>query len=50
MKKTLYDYKDIIRSVPLKDKYTKQELLIKDFLIETKYKFLIIFLYFLKCS
>lgn len=34
MKKTLYDYKDIIRSVPLKDKYTKQELLIKDFLIE----------------
>lgn len=34
MKKTLYDYKDIIRSIPLKDKYTKQELLIKDFLIE----------------
>ena len=34
MKKTLYDYKDIIKKLPIKDKYTKEELLIEDFLIE----------------
>ena len=27
MKKTLYDYKDKIKRLPLKDKYTKEELL-----------------------
>ena len=26
MKKTLYDYKDKIKRLPLKDKYTKEEL------------------------
>lgn len=34
MKKTLYDYKDKIKNLPLKDKYTKEELLTEDFLIE----------------
>lgn len=34
MKKTLYDYKDIIKKLPIKNKYTKEELLIDDFLIE----------------
>ena len=34
MKKTLYDYKDKIKRLPLKDKYTKEELLTEDFLIE----------------
>jgi len=34
MKKTLYDYKDIIKKLPMKNKYTKEELLIDDFLIE----------------
>lgn len=34
MKKTLYDYIDIIKKLPLKNKYTKEELLTKDFLIE----------------
>ncbi|GAA0070919.1 hypothetical protein UT300003_24430 [Clostridium sardiniense] len=36
MKKTLYDYKEIIKKLPLKDKYTKEELLIEDFLIDKK--------------
>ncbi len=36
MKKTLYDYKEIIKKLPLKTKYTKEELLIKDFLIDKK--------------
>lgn len=34
MKKTLYDYEEVIKNLPLKDKYTKDELLIKDLLIE----------------
>ncbi|WP_024615333.1 hypothetical protein [Clostridium sp. Ade.TY] len=34
MKKTLYDYIDIIKKLPLKNKYTKEKLLTKDFLIE----------------
>ena len=34
MKKTLYDYKDIIKKLPLKDKYTKEELLTEDFLLD----------------
>lgn len=34
MKKTLYDYEEAIKRLPLKDKYTKEELLINDFLIE----------------
>lgn len=36
MKKTLYDYIDIIKRLPLKDKYTREELLIDDFLIDKK--------------
>ena len=36
MKKTLYDYVDIIRKLPLKDKYTRDELLIDDFLVDKK--------------
>lgn len=34
MKKTLYDYKEVIEKLPLKDKYTKEELLTNDFLID----------------
>lgn len=34
MKKTLYDYKTIIKKLPMKDKYTKDELLTEDFLID----------------
>ncbi|WP_297635002.1 hypothetical protein [uncultured Clostridium sp.] len=34
MKKTLYDYKEVIRKLPLKDKYEKDELLIEDLLVE----------------
>ena len=34
MKKTLKDYKEIIKNLPIKNKYTKEELLTKDFLIE----------------
>lgn len=34
MKKTLHDYKEIIKKLPIKDKYEKCELLIDDFLIE----------------
>jgi len=34
MKRTLYDYKDKIMKLPLKDKYSKEEILISDFLIE----------------
>lgn len=34
MKKTLYDFMDKIKKLPLKDKYTKEELLNDDFLIE----------------
>lgn len=36
MKKTLYDYKDKIKKLPVKDKYNKNELLINDFLIDKK--------------
>lgn len=36
MKKTLYDYKETIKSLPLKDKYTKDELLVDDFLVDKK--------------
>lgn len=36
MKKTLNDYKEVIKKLPLKKKYTKDELLIKDFLIDRK--------------
>lgn len=36
MKKTLYDYIDKIKKLPIKAKYTKEELLTKDFLIEEK--------------
>ena len=34
MKKTLKDYEKIIRKLPIKDKYTKEELLTTDFLID----------------
>lgn len=34
MKKTLYDYKEVINKLPIKDRYTKEELLTEDFLIE----------------
>lgn len=34
MKKTLYDYKQVIKKLPLKNKYTKEELLIDKFLID----------------
>jgi hypothetical protein len=34
MKRTLYDYKNEIMKLPLKDKYSKEEILINDFLIE----------------
>lgn len=34
MKKTLYDYKEAIKKLPLKDKYTKEELLKDDFLVD----------------
>ena len=34
MKKTLYDYKTVIEKLPVKDKYTKEELLTEDFLID----------------
>lgn len=34
MKKTLYDYEEVIKKLPIKDKYKKDELLIKDLLIE----------------
>ncbi|WP_283691725.1 hypothetical protein [Clostridium perfringens] len=34
MKKTLYDYEESIKKLPLKDKYTKEELLIDDFLVD----------------
>lgn len=34
MKKTLYDYAEIIKRLPLKDKYTKEELLTEDLLID----------------
>ncbi|MFL0168672.1 hypothetical protein [Candidatus Clostridium helianthi] len=36
MKKTLYDYKDKIKKLPVKEKYNKNELLINDFLIDKK--------------
>ncbi|WP_294130959.1 hypothetical protein [Clostridium sp.] len=36
MKKTLYDYKEAIMKLPLKNKYTKEELLIKDFLVDSE--------------
>lgn len=34
MKKTLYEYEEVIKRLPIKDKYGKDELLIDDFLIE----------------
>lgn len=34
MKKTLYDYKDKILKLPAKDKYTKEDLLIPELLVE----------------
>lgn len=34
MKNTLYEYEEVIRRLPIKDKYGKDELLIDDFLIE----------------
>ncbi|WP_290062740.1 hypothetical protein [Paraclostridium bifermentans] len=34
MKKTLYEYEDVIKRLPIKDKYVKDELLTDDFLIE----------------
>ena len=34
MKKNLYEYMDSIKRLPIKDKYTKEEILTKDFLIE----------------
>ena len=34
MKKTLKDYKEAIKKLPIKDKYTKEELLTEDFLID----------------
>lgn len=34
MKKTLYYYEEVIKKLPLKDKYTKEELLIDDFLVD----------------
>ncbi|MGL5615894.1 MAG: hypothetical protein ACRDD2_06650, partial [Sarcina sp.] len=34
MIKTLNDYKEVIRKLPLKDKYTKEEILIEDLLVE----------------
>ncbi|EOU1463034.1 hypothetical protein C4D21_12625 [Clostridium perfringens] len=34
MKKTLYDYEEAIKKLPLKDKYTKEELLTDDFLVD----------------
>ncbi|MDV8113420.1 hypothetical protein R3379_30295 [Bacillus sp. BAU-SS-2023] len=34
MKKTLYEYEDVIKRLQIKDKYGKDELLIDDFLIE----------------
>lgn len=36
MKKTLYDYKESIKNLPLKDKYTKDELLVDNFLVDKK--------------
>ncbi|MBC6696311.1 hypothetical protein H9L25_05960 [Terrisporobacter mayombei] len=36
MKKTLYDYEEVIKKLPLKNKYTKYELLIVDFLVDEK--------------
>ena len=36
MKKTLYDYKEAKMKLPLKNKYTKEELLIKDFLVDSE--------------
>lgn len=38
MKKTLIDYKEAIKQLPLKDKYTRDELLIEPFLIEENEK------------
>ena len=34
MKKTLYEYEEVIKRLPIKDKYGKDELLIDDFLIK----------------
>lgn len=36
MKRTLCDYIEIIKKLPLKDKYTKEELLIEEFLMDKK--------------
>ncbi|NEZ49594.1 hypothetical protein FDB54_08195 [Clostridium botulinum] len=34
MMKTLHNYKEIIKKLPMKDKYNKEELLVEEFLIE----------------
>lgn len=34
MKKTLYDYKDVIKNLPLKEKYSKEDLLINELLVD----------------
>lgn len=34
MKKTLHEYEEVIKQLPIKDKYEKNELLIDDLLIE----------------
>lgn len=36
MKENLYEYKEKIMKLPLKDKYTKEELLIQDFLVDSE--------------
>ena len=38
MKKTLYEYKDKIKKLPIKYKYLKNEILIEDFLIDINSK------------
>lgn len=38
MKKMLSDYKEVIKKLPLKDKYTREELLTSDFLIDKQDK------------
>lgn len=36
MKKTLYDYEDKIKNLPIKTKYNRNEILTRDFLMETE--------------
>ena len=42
MKKTLYDYKDKVSNLPLKSKYSKEKLLIEDFLIVCRSKYVML--------